>query len=292
MKGKVFVCLLGLSAGCGDDGTSIDEFRYGQGTPGDGLEEGGEMRLDKVYTPDGPIMIIQGMAFVASNTAPFVADGECARTASRGLWPDAFYDDAVYTDLGDTVTFSNAGDDIVLDRFEDKTDFLGRPHDIMYGGVDVTAAGVDQALVQPGEVWTVDFDGVDALEPNNELVFPDFPDFTTPSGAFTTPNTAPFTVTAGEDFLVEWDAAPYDSSEHTADRPFDFILFKDAESQPTILCSLPDTGTFTIPAEFIDDLDDSGVAIAGRFTHMLGELDGNRMDLISIHCALAPYTKE
>jgi hypothetical protein len=290
-KIRVYVCLVGLLGACGDDGTSIEDFQYGRGTPGENLEEGGEMRLDKVYTPDGPIMIIQGMSFEASNTDPFVPDGQCTRTSGRNFWPDASYSDAVYSDLGATVTFSNGGDDIVLDRFEDKTDFLGRPHDIMYGGVDVTAAGVDQALVQPGETWTVDFDGVDGLEPNNELIFPEFPDIQEPA-AMASPNTSPFTVTAGEDFAVRWTADPYDSSEHTADRPFDFILFKDSTMEPTILCSLPDTGTFDIPAEFIDDLDDSGVAIMGRFTHMLGAIDGHRLDLISIHCALAPYTKE
>lgn len=301
-KFKIWGCLLGLAvAACGGDETNINDFDgYGANHPGEELPEGGEVRFDKVHILDGDILILQVQSFdITGSSLPLAPGGRCTDIRGLDFNPDGsgngpgqgYTGRATYNDLGTTATFSNGSTDFVLDRFEDKTDFLGRHHDIMYGGVDVTAGVHDADLVEVGDTWSIDFDGADTIEPSNEVIFPAYPTnvnvdgLNLPVGAVT--------LTPDQAFELTWDPPTFENSQHTADRPFDFIVFKNSNNTPDYLCPLPATGEFTVPLDVIQDLDPAGGTIVfGRLTHMMGDFEGTRLDMLSIHCSAVPWSFE
>ena len=306
-NGLLLAVPLAAAGGCGDDDTGTgDAGCVGHTCPADGgadagvdpfsLPEGGDVRIELIYNPDGTSSVAM-QAFYWQNQTPAARalsgpqfgmtsceDMRGGDVFENGTTPEAqqIADSREYIDMGASLTLTGNGQTYTLTRSEDTEDqsaFL--THDIIYLG-DVTR---DDIAVDTE--YTVD--GVDMGSARNPLgitvsdsriYLPD--DFTiTPAvnSGVTLPATGDFVFTI--------------SRGDRADGVF--LAFGDPDTfavRYQCLFVPNDDGVLTIPQELIQAVDDEGFLLIGTFAHWANIMDGRRIDVQGINCLFAEYTKE
>lgn len=297
---------LGISA-CGD----TEEFMYGKDQPGLNLEEGGEIRFERIKTPGGPVVLAQTFFIeAAKGNFPLPDVGKCNRVSDANgngiMWPVPNMTEKVYTDVGDTLTLTGAGKTLTFNKYTKTAtgpalpgnDPSLRRHDIIYGG----PAQSSGAGAMGPDVWSADdlvydtsYDIAYSGEPKLTQPKVYLPrDYTIESPSI---GSAPVTFKKGQDAVFKYDslAPAADDVEHTADRAFPFTIFIDtSKGLFTHICLAPvgDGGQHTIPASVFDEVPAEGWVLHGQLSHYLDDFKGRRFDTLGVSCNLSPFTVE
>lgn len=315
MKRTILVVALFAAAGCGDGETvDVTDFEgYGNGHPGAGLVHGGQIFLELVHRPEGDFGMLHGWARDWNGNEPELAGdslplppipaGTCM-DISTDVFPRQYSTDATFLDLGPELRVISADGDgaIVAPQKMGFVDNLQYAVPLGYQNNPFAAN-----LIDHDGYYKVVFDGVENLnigdlDGDGEADDPSF--YFPPTYTVYDPRVGRETVTInrGEDLVVEWEPLNQDigGQAHSPERTFAFVIFvgppnanNGTGGQFKVLCPINDGlghSTFTIPASVTETLPPGGRMITGQPTHILGEMNGYRFDLISIECNNSPFT--
>jgi hypothetical protein len=247
-------------------------------------------------------------------------DRHSGNAFENGASPEAqaIADSRSYYDVGATVSLTNSqnSDDVItLSKTENNIDLSSHiMHDILYRGPD--AQDVERnTTYKPAITGSQAYPLLDLKFGESafqeELADPETgvgdPQLYMPSRfTLTSPTEAEYfdadgmVFTKGVDTTYTYDFEPAPDGWPTI---MVFSAFINAAQEVVGVCMhmptadnpTPDTGTYTLPYEILEvvDEDEPGILLLGRLTHTAWEeqLDKNRIDLIGIECKGAPTWK-
>ena len=313
-----------LAGGCTTE--SIAQV-YGQGQPGLGLPEGGEIRHENVRAFGSPaqswLMVYQYTAASDVPTAPFPKPdgtwGNCVDERQDQTWPFKPITGATYLNLPKVVVngpgMPTGGLDVIETNPPNQTgNSTFRHYDFTYGG-GAPGAGFNGSLTAdestPGGDYTLDigkpgcggFDknGVcNAASADIQPMRYHMPEaYTTPLGIGMIDQVF---IPRDQDLVLTWDAPPnHDGSgEQDYRKYFNFTFFVDPNNPtnpPQFICFPDKPGHTVVPKSVIEQLTENGLIVHADMTHFqdarettAGEM--RRFDLVGIYCNISNYTKQ
>jgi hypothetical protein len=325
------VLLLGAVVACSDS-TSVKNFTYGGGQPGEKLAEGGEVRHEHVALLGMPaqtwLMVYQFTGPAASANAPFPAPamagkgmyGNCVDERTDATWPFTPIAGATYLTLP-KVNETGPGITGSLNVIEtNPPNMVGnstfRHYDFTYGGGapgDVNgfnASMTTAAMSTEGMDYTLDIGKqgckdaactgpASATDTSMQYHMPD--PYTTPLGIG---GGATVMIPNGQDLEFTWTAPANDfgsdGKTHTKNTHFNFTFFADpnnATNPPQFICFPDVDGHQLIPAAVISALPAGGLIVNADLSHYLEAREANpgemrRFDLVSISCHISLFMKQ
>jgi hypothetical protein len=278
-----------LAAACGG---GSDNGAAGHG--GGRLDDGGEVRIERRYLPDGTsIQTVTNAYFIDAqdgnvNRAPL---GEC--TDLRGDYESqitpavSLRDSRSYLDVGHRVTLSSSGGNFDLARNYAGKDFRNHDTGVVYLKDEAAKGTVDPSMIATNAVYSITAAG----DPDFDFSLYMPPDFTIsgisyPADTFTTGSDIDLSITMAAqtnnpnetnnaNFVVFFDPADGDGNGHGASH---FCLFEGGSS------------SFTVPSSTVDELAATGFWLTGAVDHRLGVYNGRTLDLMGINCVFGSYT--
>ncbi len=308
--------LLAAAASCG--GTSIEDFKYGNGQPGAALAEGGEIRHENVRILGMPeqtwLHVYQYKGPAATANAPFPAPSAgpafkgCVdeRDPATQTWPFKPITGATYLDLPQ-VKVTGTGITGTLDVIKtDPPNMVGnsttRAYDFTYGGgaPGDPPSGFNGTLTAaestPGGHYTLDI-GQGPMD----YYMPEA--YTTPYNIGTRAMADAVPIPAGAEWTLDWTAPAHDvgadGNEHNRQPPFTCTLFVavgDDGLHPQFMCFPEVEGHQVVPQDVVDALPDGGLIVHANLTHYMekqkaGDDEERRFDLVAIFCNISLFSK-
>lgn len=289
-----------LIGGCGDDGGTVtppgddDMPCGGHGQPectGPDAEflqhTGGEVRLEYVETQTGALQIILYAWFVSAQTpetVPYTSDGctnilSYTNNTNAGM---AVNDTRTYMDVGETVTLSYQGQDIVLHKYTNIADKRGLVMDIGYA-VDGNVRGtVSPTMILPGAEY--------AITLGNGTVFP--AKIKVPTSWQTVSGNMAFGGGATNNLLaadgVNWKYTFVDEPYTKAA----MLLFGGNNAQgvkESWFCIGNNTGQKTLTPAEVATFPKSGTVQGATIAHQKVNFNNRTVDVIGITCRQNPF---
>lgn len=251
--------------------------------------EGGEVRLEYVGTSMGTTVVIAYAFFLGSQAPekiPYSAEGCSNLTGYLNVTNAAAVNNTrTFLDVGDTVTLSGPGTDIVMPRYSNIPDKRGLVMGTEYaknGMVRGQVVGTDLTL---GASYQISTSGMGKLSMPLKL----------PTAWKTTGGNMNFGVNAVNmippNTDLSWQYANLDASTIVDNGT---LLFTGMNSQgvtETWFCQQGPTGHVDIPAAQIAMFPQTGQVQSATITHEQVDFNGRVVDLYGVNCLTAPYTR-
>lgn len=198
--------------------------------------------------------------------------------------------DVTYIDAGDTITLTMPdGTEAVLDRD------LGDDGAINYVVSDAFSDPFNPTGLDPSAFTVIDdqilvtFSGSDEVPAGTleaTLRMPHQPTGVLVDSLHDLADTEPV-LTTGQDLTVTWD--PHGGEVERA-----FVRFHDAAQNfaATIVCLVPDSGEFTIPAEIVDIAPTDGAIAIGYLLETESTVLNRDLQLLGDVCTFGPFTRQ
>jgi hypothetical protein len=284
----------------------VTEFEgYGAGHEGALNPFGGEITLERAFTPAGEIGEVNGFVRLWDNIdeaeEPYFPPPGACEDITPPEWPIPPPPNTTFADLGPEMIFTSGarGESFTVPRVMNDVDNLGRANEIMYGGTGpdgdfATWGDVDAGNINWDTTFDIAFSGPDGSEadltPAQVYMPPEYASMEPPIG-----DEDLLTIQRGEDLAVSWEVVNQTGfdGQHTAERTFPFVFFQGFDERGTqVYCPLNDGDVydgFTVPAEIIDALPPEGFIQVGQTSHYMSAFKEHRIDVFAITCRISDY---
>jgi hypothetical protein len=285
-------CLL-IAFACDSEGTEDDNMMcggHGQPACNDMAYrdlEGGEVRLEYRLLPNLSEVAVAQAWFVNGqvpaklpgpmfNTCSDITKYETTSTPSM-----ANLDSRQFYDVGDTVTITGAGKEMVLTKNLDTPDFRNQVEGIIYVKDGKAQGGVATTDIVPGNEYTPTF--ANGENPNGTVYMPK--NWVSTSGpAF---DGTVYNAVRGEPITFTWDA---DDGEGAETAPFAFMAFFAKDNSSRWFCLHDNTGSITIPGDITAQFGAEGNILGAVLQHRRINYKDRNLDLVAINCKIQSFT--
>lgn len=253
--------------------------------PGAALRAGGELRVERLETPDGPVAVAQ--AFFIDNAVGDVswAGGGCVRVEGGVAWPTADLASKAYANVGDEVLLEGGGQTIALQRFEQMEDMFAtlRQHEIVYRGSDGTRT-ILPSQVLPDTSYEISYAATPKLTHPKVYLPADYVMISPPVGS------APVTLASGADAVFEFESRVRQDVWTPEENIHAELQFIDtARGLLTHVCTSFEPGPMVVPASTIAELATEGSVIHSQKSHYADVFKDRRFDILGGVGKLSPY---
>lgn len=271
----VFLVTLGL-LGCESSTDALSSSGHGGGTST--LPRAGEFRVERLQTAAGYIVRMAGFALKSGDLA--LIKETCSSPVNSGGYPYYLPDARTYFDPGSELKISIGDNTYTVPQSQAFTDYIARTHEKGFAVVEKTPDQV--AKFRDDTKYTVAVSGSDEFPAVSWTGFMPKNYSTTPE----IPVAAPLEIKRNQDFVFTWTLEQESSPDSKLSS---FLLLADPAKGVYARCVSSNTGSITIPKEFVNGATETGAILHAVVDHQVMEYKDRSFDVAMANCKTMAY---